>query len=172
MISDEVPWPARTSSSRQTAATTKAPTAVKLTAAVKAAKRYRERDVHEAFFRPRLRCPGRANKRKSPSRKQARPLTAKERSAAALAHWQLHHGSDSNPTQHTDNITAQIALNFNWSPEIMGHHQQDYHHDSIRFTPVPVTELCDYIANRSMDRQLIRQLSFTSPIQTPNPSKP
>ena len=55
------------------------------------AKRYRNRDAHEVFFRP-----GGA-KRNQPAAKRKkskpRPLTDKQRAAAARSHWELHHGS-------------------------------------------------------------------------------
>ena len=60
------------------------------------ARKYKERDEHEMFFRE-----GRA--RKQPTRKckktKPRPLTDKERAAFARAHYELHHGSNNNNSQ-------------------------------------------------------------------------
>ena len=61
----------------------------------KAGRQYRERDAHEAFFRPG----GQRGKQQTVKRKQKpRPLTDKERAEAARAHWDKHHGDRAAPT--------------------------------------------------------------------------
>ena len=67
--------------------------------AYESARQYPQRDVREAFFRPRTK---RQNSHMSNTSKRAKvtkkkyalskpPMTDKERAAAARAHWELHH---------------------------------------------------------------------------------
>ena len=55
------------------------------------AARYRARDVHEAFFRPKSKQPTK-HKRKTKAESKP-PLTDKQRAAWAHAHYVIHHGS-------------------------------------------------------------------------------
>ena len=77
------------------------------------AERYRARDAHEAFFRPKAR----ARKPHTPKRKpKKRSLSTKERANMARAHWERHHDD------HQDLHNSHLELDF--SPVIHGHHRQ------------------------------------------------
>ena len=72
------------------------PTPKPESSAAKQARRYRERDAHEVFFRPCATGGVRVRQKMVNSRKhpKPRPLTNKQRAIAARAHWDLHHGNN------------------------------------------------------------------------------
>ena len=76
------------------------------------AQLYRERDAHEAFFRPTLAMPATQQRRTKKKKKKRTELTNKQRAAEAKAHYILHHDSKSDAhlfldtKANTDNISA------------------------------------------------------------------
>ena len=70
-----------------------------------AATKYRQRDAHEAFFRPS--APG-VKKVPAPKKKRNRPnhWTNKQRQAYAREHWELHHGHKTEPAAANAPITV------------------------------------------------------------------
>ena len=113
------PSPCKRRSSKHSNNPTTRSTKPKLSPASKTAKRYHEREAHEAFFRPSTASPCERNRLCKSARQKChktRMLTDKERREAAREHWDLNHGM----------------------PEILGHTaQQQTHHNmtmvSIQF---------------------------------------
>ena len=89
------------------------------------AERYRARDAHEAFFRPKANKP--AHRIHTPKKKPTkRSLITKERAVMARAHWERHHGD------HQDLYDSHLDLDF--SPVIHVHHHQHDDSDTITST--------------------------------------
>ena len=118
----------------------------------RAAKRYRDRDAHAAFFRPTTRSMTRAKRKRDqsrPNRRKRQYLTNKERAAWAREYYQQHHG--------TDDLTFS-------PPAILGHHktkQSNTHPSNANATMTPLTaqELLHFYNNRSTDRGILQDLS-------------
>ena len=118
------------------------------------ARKYVTRDAHEMFFRPRL-----GGKRK-PRHQQHQPkkrgkspsMTNKQRAAWALAHYQLHHGSE-RPTNEEPSLT--------WSPpEILGHHQTTINNvNETIMSPPTVRELFQFFEDQNSAHDNLHDLS-------------
>ena len=110
------------------------------------ASKYRTRDTHEEFCRP---VSGHSRKYtrayNTRSKKKPRPLTDKERRAAALEHWELNHDM----------------------PEILGHFDQDHqqHTDLANGTmaPIQMTSLMGYIDYLSLHHENLKNLDDSLP---------
>ena len=110
---------------------------------MKAAKRYRERDAHEQFFRPSSKSPRkrrRGAKRKKPKR---HVLTDKEKDRATREHWDLHHGFDLD------------------MPEISGHQNADQQFTNPNLTMMPprFESLVEYWDNETENHDNLKNLS-------------
>ena len=125
-----------------TKTTTTRPTAA--STAAKAAKRYRTRDAHTAFFRP---CTGSPRKRKRNTRRtkpKPRELTNKERQAAARDHWDLNHGFCQD------------------MPEVLGHMagpSPGPDHPNQTMAPLHFESLIEYFDNETLHHNNLKNLS-------------
>ena len=108
-----------------------------ISVAARAAKRYRARDAHAAFFRPlasnhsKRRCPAKSS---NPKR---RALTDKERQAAAREHWGLNYGM----------------------PEILGHKAEQVTHPNITMASINFQSLLNYHDNATMHHDNLNKFS-------------
>ena len=151
------------------------------------AVKYRDRDAHEAFFRPRQPPPRRSvrlqsKKNRVQKRKSKVPLTNKQRQQFARDHYALHHG-DTNllhtstciskpptpaapptPDTTTSKITTTLTP-ISWSPTILGHNQHYDQHPSpnqtIPITPPTVNELFQYADYIDTTKGALRDLDLT-----------
>ena len=101
-----------TEASATATATVSATTA---TASTNDAKKYRDRDAHELFFRPSTIVSMYNNNSSKTKKKKKKPKgwTDKQRAKEAHAHWIMHHGTAQDAKQflnlkaNTDNVTAE-----------------------------------------------------------------
>ena len=140
-------------------------TNAKMTAGAKATAKYRARDAHEAFFRPKqpaTRRSARLHQRK-PKQKPTKPWTNKQRQQFARDHYARHHGPSSSPlpstTPPTTNPTTSTTLlglsPTPWSPTILGHHQSNPLHlspnQTLSISPPTMDAMIQYFDNTKGD---------------------
>ena len=140
---------ARTGASNNTAAT-------ELSPSKRRARRYIQRDRHEAFFRPLTKEAHKHRCKKFKSKPKKTTLTDKQRAAAARAHYHKHHGTQpQQPLQPSDIFQT---------PQIHGHHRHHHHcehnhNKTISITPPPFEEMWEYQLNATKNKNILSNFS-------------
>ena len=125
-----------------------------------AAEKYRERDAHEGFFRPKAK-PKRAGKKpnmkKPTGKKQKRKqLTNAERTAWAKEYW--HNNFGAGKVESTESAADSLPFSIS-SPDIMGYHNQELNDMNLTLpiTPPPIQEMLEYFENKPRTRLQVKK---------------
>ena len=110
--------------------------------AMKTAKRYRERDAREEFFRPCSKSPRKRRRGTRRTKPKRHVLTDKERQRAAREHWDLHHGFNRD------------------MPEILGHQaDRQFTNPNLTMAPPRFNSLMEYFDNETVHQDNLKNLS-------------
>ena len=138
------PSPRKRKASSHTAPTVEIDTVPPTTTSesVKMAKRYRDRDDHEAFFQPCTKSPRKRRRGARRTKPKRHVLTDKERRRAAREHWDLHHGFDRD------------------MPEILGHQaDRQFTNPNLTMAPPHFQSMMEYFDNETAHHDNLKNLS-------------